>query len=70
LLAAIYSLRSRAIDTVIQLFPPPESALLAGILLGDDSRMPPELTQAFQDTGTAHIIAISGKMALKWLMAF
>jgi competence protein ComEC len=45
---------------VMQLFPPPESALLAGILLGDDSRMPPELTQAFQDTGTAHIIAISG----------
>ncbi|HEX9011975.1 MAG TPA: ComEC/Rec2 family competence protein, partial [Anaerolineaceae bacterium] len=35
-------------------------ALLAGILLGDDSRLPQPLSQAFKDTGTAHIIAISG----------
>jgi competence protein ComEC len=60
ILAAVYTLREKALDVVFALFPPPSSALLAGILLGDDSRIPAELAQAFKDTGTAHIIAISG----------
>jgi predicted membrane metal-binding protein len=35
-------------------------SLLAGILLGVDSGLPPDVQQAFRDTGTSHIIAISG----------
>ena len=35
-------------------------SLLAGILLGVESGIPAEVKQAFQDTGTAHVIAISG----------
>jgi predicted membrane metal-binding protein len=31
-----------------------------GILLGNDSGLPPEVADAFRVTGTAHIIAISG----------
>jgi predicted membrane metal-binding protein len=42
------------------MFPQPESALLSGILLGLDNDIPADLERAFQDTGTAHIIAISG----------
>jgi competence protein ComEC len=35
-------------------------SLLAGILLGVESGIPDEVDQAFRDTGTSHIIAISG----------
>lgn len=59
-LQAIYSLRQRGLRTVHALFPEPEASLLAGILLGVESGIHPELRQAFNDTGTTHIIAISG----------
>lgn len=41
-------------------YPQPESGLLAGILLGLDQDLPRGLERAYQKTGTAHIIAISG----------
>lgn len=60
LLAAVYALKERALTNVYRLFPDPEASLLAGILLGVESGLPRDLQQAFKDTGTAHIIAISG----------
>ena len=60
LMAAVYRLRAAGVALVMRLFPAPESHLLAGILLGADAGMPAALTAAFQATGTAHIIAISG----------
>jgi len=57
---AIYSLQRASLARVYRLFPDPEASLLAGILLGVDSGMTRQLRSAFQDTGTAHIIAISG----------
>ena len=50
----------RSAAVLEQLYPQPESALMAGILLGDDSGLPEDAQQAFRDTGTAHIVAISG----------
>lgn len=58
--AAIYRLRDWAYAEVNHLYPAPEGPLLSGILLGMDGDMPDALAQAFRDTGTAHIIAISG----------
>ncbi len=60
ILAAIYALRQRGVETVYRLFPDPEAALMAGILLGVESGIPEDVQQAFNDTGTSHIIAISG----------
>ena len=60
ILAKIYDLREWAYAKIYQLFPSPEAPLLAGILLGIESDLPPGVARAFQDTGTAHIIAISG----------
>lgn len=60
LLTAIYRVRDWAFAEVSHLFPAPEGPLLAGILLGIETDMPDALTRAFQDTGTAHVIAISG----------
>ena len=59
-LAAVYDLKSRLLDNTYQLFIDPEASLLAGILLGVDTGLSEPLQQAFKDTGTAHIIAISG----------
>ena len=58
--AGLYALKQKALATVHLLFPDPEASLLAGILLGVDSGLPADLQQDFKDTGTSHIIAISG----------
>jgi len=60
LMTVVYALKSRALENIYRIFPDPEASLLAGILLGVDNGLPPGLQQAFKDTGTAHIIAISG----------
>ncbi|MCC6298705.1 MAG: ComEC/Rec2 family competence protein [Anaerolineales bacterium] len=58
--AAMYALKEKSLANIYRIFPDPESSLLAGILLGVDTGLTKELQQAFKDTGTAHIIAISG----------
>ena len=59
-LTAIYALKEKSLANLYRLFPDPEASLLAGILLGVDTGLPTDLQQAFKDSGTAHIIAISG----------
>ncbi|MGV8026087.1 MAG: ComEC/Rec2 family competence protein [Anaerolineaceae bacterium] len=56
----LYAFRSRAHQMLQSIIPFPESELLAGILLGIESRIPDYLSEAYRLTGTAHIIAISG----------
>jgi competence protein ComEC len=60
LATAVFRLKDRAMASVYELFPDPEASLLAGILLGVETGMAPDLKKAFQNTGTSHIIAISG----------
>jgi competence protein ComEC len=60
IIAALYSFKQKSFDNIYRMFPDPESSLLAGILLGVDTGLTSELQQAFKNTGTAHIIAISG----------
>ena len=60
LLRAVYAFKEKSLENIYQLFPDPESSLLAGILLGVDTGLTDQLQQAFKNTGTAHIIAISG----------
>jgi len=60
IMGAVYSLKEHALQNVYRLFPDPEASLLAGILLGVDTGLSAGVEQAFNDTGTAHIIAISG----------
>jgi competence protein ComEC len=58
--AALYALKEKSLANIYRIFPDPESSLLAGILLGVDTGLTKELQGAFKNTGTAHIIAISG----------
>lgn len=60
LLSWVYDLKDKMLGIIYEIFPDPEASLLAGILLGVDNGMSAQVQQAFRDTGTAHIIAISG----------
>ena len=57
---ALYQFRSHAHATLKSLYPDPEASLLSGILLGIEGGISTRMMEAFQQTGTAHIIAISG----------
>lgn len=56
----VYKFKNRSLENIHRLFNDPEASLLAGILLGVDTGLTKELQDAFKNTGTAHIIAISG----------
>jgi competence protein ComEC len=58
--AALYTFRQNALSLIYSYFPDPEASLLAGILLGVQSGIPPDVQEAFRLTGTSHIIVISG----------
>ncbi|MEE4194553.1 MAG: ComEC/Rec2 family competence protein, partial [Anaerolineae bacterium] len=57
---AIFNVRDIAQQRINHMLPPDEAALLSGILLGNEDQIAPEVENAFQRTGTSHIIAISG----------
>ena len=59
-LQVIYSVKARAMSNIYRLWPDPEASLLAGILLGVESGISEQVQKAFRETGTTHIIAISG----------
>ena len=56
----IYKIRSKALFLIYQLWPDPEASLLGGILLGIEAGIPEDVQRSFRETGTTHIIAISG----------
>ena len=60
LMKATTALRDRAYIFINGALPQPEASLLAGILLGIETDIPANVEDAFQETGTTHIIAISG----------
>ncbi len=56
----LLALKERGRAVIAASLPEPHAALLTGILLGDDSGMPRDLSNDFRETGMTHIIAISG----------
>ena len=49
----------------------PESTLMGGLILGERSSFPKEERQKFVDTGTIHIVALSGynvTIVAEWIM--
>lgn len=60
ILRALYSVRAKGVDVVYNLWPDPEASIMAGILLGVEGGIPAAVEGDFKDTGTSHIIVISG----------
>ncbi len=56
----LYQVQAAALTLCYRLYPDPESGLTAGVLLGADRGLPPRVTAAFQASGIAHVLAISG----------
>ena len=58
--ASLYSIKGAVRDAAWRMFPEPESSFLLGLLVGMKDGLPGEMTDAFRDTGTSHILAVSG----------
>ena len=58
--AGLYDLRADLGSALTDALPEPEASLAEGILLGRRTSLPPSLSQAFNDTGTSHLLAVSG----------
>ena len=56
----VFKLKASLLEHTYRIFQDPEASLLAGILFGVDTGLSRKLKDAFKNTGTAHIIAISG----------
>lgn len=52
--------RRRAVAMLQAALPPASAALLAGLLLGERTALPPELDRSFRAAGVSHILAVSG----------
>jgi predicted membrane metal-binding protein len=59
LLAWVFRLRALILARMDAAMPPAEAALLKATVLGDRSGLTPEMNQAFLDSGTYHILALS-----------
>ncbi|MDD5693170.1 MAG: ComEC/Rec2 family competence protein [Patescibacteria group bacterium] len=56
----LYSLRSAFNEALKEVLPQEESGLASGLILGEKTLISPEFTRALQNSGTSHIIALSG----------
>ena len=52
--------RARALAALAGALPPASSALLAGLLFGERTGLPPELDDGFRRAGVYHVLAVSG----------
>lgn len=53
--------RSRLSTSLTEALPEPQASLAAGILLGTRSRLPADLRDDMNSTGTSHLVAVSGQ---------
>ena len=60
ILAFVFRLRALLLQRLDGTMPPAEAGLLKATVLGDRSGLSPEMNRAFLDSGTYHILAISG----------
>ncbi len=57
----VYSLRNHLSRTIAEVLPEPQASLAQGIVLGIRGNIPSSVKTDFINTGTAHILAISGQ---------
>lgn len=59
-LALVYQLRNKLSQSLSRTLPEPQASLAQGIILGQRSGIPAEIKIEFNNTGTTHLLAISG----------
>lgn len=69
--SALFFAKEKFLEKMNFAIAPPESLLMGGLILGEKSSFDRELRQNFVDTGTIHIIALSGyniTIVAEWFM--
>ena len=56
----LYGMRRRVADSLATVVPEPQASLGQALLLGLRDNLPDELVEEFRNTGTSHVLAISG----------
>ncbi len=67
----LFKIKNKFLEKINYAVSPPESTLLGGLILGERSTFSAEMRQKFIDTGTIHIIALSGynvTIVAEWFM--
>lgn len=67
----LFSVKENFLEKMNVVIPSPESLLMGGLILGEKSSFDNSLRQSFVDTGTIHIIALSGynvTIVAEWIM--
>jgi len=59
-LASIYKVKNYFITTVNSILPEPQASFLGGLLIGAKRSIPDDLMKIFSETGTTHMVAVSG----------
>ena len=59
-LAGIYDLRHRLATSLSSALPEPQASLARALILGDRGGLPDDVRAAFNRSGTAHLLAVSG----------
>lgn len=60
ILRAVYALREHLLEAIDRAYQQPAAGLLKAMLLGDRSGIPDPVNEAFLQSGTYHVLAISG----------
>jgi predicted membrane metal-binding protein len=66
----LIGLKNSVIERIRSMFPPPQSALLNGILMGDDSLMDEDFSTLYRKIGLSHITVVSGSNIAAILAVF
>jgi competence protein ComEC len=59
-LALIYKIKNYFVNKINRILPEPQASFLAGLLIGAKKSIPQDLQAVFNQTGTTHIVAVSG----------
>jgi len=68
---ALFSVKEKFLENINFAIPAPQNLLMAGLILGEKSLFSQELRQNFINTGTIHIVALSGynvTIVAEWIM--
>ncbi|OGI95571.1 hypothetical protein A2917_03400 [Candidatus Nomurabacteria bacterium RIFCSPLOWO2_01_FULL_42_17] len=69
--STLFSIKEKFLEKMNLAIKPPESLLMGGLILGEKASFSQELRQDFIDTGTIHIVALSGyniTIIAEWIM--
>lgn len=69
----LFDFKNSFMEKIERVVPRPESLLLGGLILGERESFPKEMQKSFVDTGTIHIVALSGynvSIIADWIIKF